>query len=383
MREDIILLGIGPFQLTAYGLGMALAALAGLAVTLLTQRHRKKLGSAETLTLWAFVTLGAVIGGHVVWCLSMFNAMLYDYNSGLSLLWKLHLGGVTLYGGVLGGMAGAWAASLSLKRRPLALVDETLPGACAALCVGRLAEVFTSQGMGAWVEEESLRFFPLAVCTYSDGDYTEWHVPVFVYEALAALALLAVALWLAKRPSRLDRKLRDGEDTGIVLTLLGCSQIFLEQLRQDDYPRFGFVRFTQLAAIAVITAVIWMRMRREFLSRRTRLTRFALLCAASMTVIFVEFTLEKPQMLIWLRLSILLTAVCLILTHRCVGKPHTAQGRLALAVCEGIAAAALVVLLWLELPWENALIYAVMALAVVIIGWTTLVRGDAMVKQNS
>ena len=156
MREDIILLGIGPFQLTAYGLGMALAALAGLAVTL--------------LTLWAFVTLGAVIGGHVVWCLSMFNAMLYDYNSGLSLLWKLHLGGVTLYGGVLGGMAGAWAASLSLKRRPLALVDETLPGACAALCVGRLAEVFTSQGMGAWVEEESLRFFPLAVCTYSDGD---------------------------------------------------------------------------------------------------------------------------------------------------------------------------------------------------------------------
>ena len=372
MSEEVLLLEAGSLRLTAYGLCMALAALAGLGVTLWTQK--KTLRRGEALTLWVSVTLGAVVGGHVVWCLSMFNAMLYDYSSGLSLLWKLHLGGVTLYGGILGGLAGVWLTSVLLKQRAAKLADAALPGACAALAIGRFAEFFSGgQGLGAWVEEESLRWFPIALCTYTDGDYSEWHVPVFVYEAAVALVLLALVLALRGRWKR------DGEATGVLLTLLGCTQIFLEQLRQDDYPRFGFVRFTQLAAIGVITVVMLLRLRREFMSRGTRIARFALLLAASMVVIFAEFTLEKPQMLVWLRLSILLTAACLIAAQLRVGKPQGQRAFRAAAVLEIAAAAALVVLLHLGLAWENTLIYGIMALAVALIGWTTLVRGDAKV----
>ena len=99
-----------------------------------------------------------------------------------------------------------------------------------------------------------------------------------------------------------------------------------------------------------------------------------------MVVIFVEFTLEKPQMLLWLRLSIVLTAGCLIVTQSLVGRPRGKKAWLLVSACEAAAALALVLLLHLDLAWENALIYLVMALAVTIIGWTTLVTGDAKVS---
>ena len=93
----------------------------------------------------------------------------------------------------------------------------------------------------AIIEDESLQFFPLAVCTYADEDFSSWQFCVWIWEALAALGILAALLVLLVRRRKQKNSLEDGRIAGIFLTVLSGSQIFLEQLRDDDALRFGFV----------------------------------------------------------------------------------------------------------------------------------------------
>ena len=102
-------------------------------------------------------------------------------------LWR---GGYTLYGALLGGALGALIGSRLNRLRFPEVLDALAPGACAAIFFGRLGEYFSRQGFGNTVENESLCFFPLAYCTYSDGDYQEWSYAVWFWEAVAALVLL-------------------------------------------------------------------------------------------------------------------------------------------------------------------------------------------------
>jgi prolipoprotein diacylglyceryltransferase len=130
------------------------------------------------------------------------------------------------------------------------MLDLLAPGACLALAFGRAAEMFNGQGIGAIIEEESLQFFPLAVCTYADEDFSSWQFCVWIWEALAALILLFILL---KR----EKKSLPGHQTAIFLTVLGTTQILLEQMRRDNYLRLiVFVRFNQLAALATLIAVL-------------------------------------------------------------------------------------------------------------------------------
>ena len=124
------------------------------------------------------------------------------------------------------------------------MADVAAPGAALALCVIRLGDYFTGQGLGHYVEEEALQRFPFAV----QNLYEDWQQPVFLFEALAALVICLVLLGSrkARRPGALGERL---------LLLLGATQIFLESHREDECIRFGFVRFTQVAAIVIIAAV--------------------------------------------------------------------------------------------------------------------------------
>ena len=64
-----------------------------------------------------------------------------------------------------------------------------------ALC--RFSEYFSGEGIGMYVENEALRFFPLAV----SNEWGEWYWAIFVLEGLAALAIMACLLrQRARRP---------------------------------------------------------------------------------------------------------------------------------------------------------------------------------------
>lgn len=286
MGELKVLGALGPFTLTAYGLCVLAGCLLGVGLTL--WRGQRKPGLDRSLSLCLTALLSAWAGARLVYVLTQLETILVDAEYyGVPFLLHPWEGGYTLYGAVLGGMLGVWIYARATHQQAGELFDVLVPGAALALAVIRLGEGFTSQGLGHYVEETVLQRFPFAV----ENMYGDWQQPVFVWEAAAALILCVVLLW-QRRPGK------PGSLGEMFLVLLGAAQIFLESHREDECIRFGFVRFTQIAAIVVIGTVFALRLRdavraggwKGMLTLRSVV--FVLVVALC---ILVEFALDKSD----------------------------------------------------------------------------------------
>ena len=280
MHESIYLLSLGNFHLTAYGL--CLMGGAALAVALTVLLARKTMGVDNALTLCTVVAPCALIGARILYVLPMIEYVLLDYG-GAGFIFRPWEGGYTLYGAVLGGLLGAWL--YSRKKDPVRTLDLLAPGAALAVCIARAAEYFTTQGLGDYLEDEALWRFPFAV----ESCYGTWQVPVFFYEALCAAIILVVCLAALRRS-------KPGRTAEIFLALLSCSQIMLESLREDEFIRFGIVRFTMIMAAVTLAALMWLTLRR---CRKTvgwsrwQIIRTVMFFAGVVIVILIEFALDK------------------------------------------------------------------------------------------
>lgn len=282
MNETMVLVTLGPLTVTAYSLLLALGALAASLLTVLLGKQR--MGAESALSLCLAVVPGAVIGARLVYCLTMIDSVMVDFG-GLAFIPKLWEGGFTLYGAVLGGMLSAWAYARATHRAAAPLLDILAPGASLLLCVARAAEYFTSQGLGDYLEDEAMWRFPFAV----EGAYGTWQMPVFLYEAVAAVVILAVTLCVLRRG-------RAGRTAEVFVILLGLTQIILESWREDEFIRFGFVRFNQLAAAITVAAAVALSLARQIKARGWTLwqaLRIALFLLGVAVVILIEFALDK------------------------------------------------------------------------------------------
>lgn len=282
MNETTILLTVGPFTLTAFGLCVTLGAL--LAVLLAVRLGRKDPGVNASLSLGLAVALGAVLGGRTAYCLTMLDFILVDLG-GAGFIPQLWQGGYTLYGAVLGGGAGAWIYAKATKQKTSRMLDLAAVGGAAAIACERVGEYFTSQGLGEYIWEEAWCRFPFAV----QSVYGDWQIPVFFYEALAAAAItIVLACMVNRKPA--------GRTAETFIILLGVTQVILESLREDEFIRFGFVRFSQLAAAVTMAAVMFLRLYRMVKQggwKPWQIIRLALFLLGIVTIILIEFALDK------------------------------------------------------------------------------------------
>ena len=282
MNETTILLQAGPFTLTAFGLCVALGALAAVIAVMLLGRKDPCADGAASMTLAAI--LGALLGGRLAYCLTMLDFILVDLG-GAGFIPQLWQGGYTLYGAVLGAGAGVWLYARATGRKAGRLLDLSAAGGALALAFERGGEYFTSQGLGEYIWEESWCRFPFAV----ESVYGDWQIPVFMYEALAALIIFVVLAVMVNRS-------KPGRTAETFVILLGVTQVILESLREDEFIRFGFVRFSQLAAAITMAAVMFLRLARMVKQggwTPWQIIRLVLFLAGIVMIILLEFALDK------------------------------------------------------------------------------------------
>lgn len=282
MNELVILFSIGTLPITAFALCLTLGTLLGVLVTACLGKKRIGLDASLSLCLTAIPC--AVVGARLFYVLTNLQYIQIDlgYTLGgfLQQPWE---GGYTLYGAMLGGVAGAWLYAHFTHRPFSLLLDLAAPGAALALALARLGEYFTSQGLGKIIDAESLHFFPLAV----PDTWGDWAMPVFFYEAAAAL-IIAVIAW------RLT--LRGDPAAEVAVILLGLTQVLLESWRMDEFIRFGFVRFNQIVSAVLMAAVLALRIVRAVRARgwsAWQTVRIILYLAGIGVIIAIEFALDK------------------------------------------------------------------------------------------
>ena len=242
-------IGLGPLQLRAYGLMIALGVLA--AVWLFGKRlEEKRLGTRDDATaigIWAVIA--GVIGSRLYHVATDWDRFSDDLGS-IPKLWE---GGLGIPGGLLLGIpVGMYFA----RKRGIGIAEAATCAAPAiplAQAIGRWGNWFNQELFGRptdlpWGLEVDPEHLPAG---YEPG--TTFH-PTFLYESLWNVGLVFVLLWIDRR-----FRLGPGRLMGVYVLGYGLGRLWVESLRIDPANEIAGLRVNEwMSILAIVGASIYL-----------------------------------------------------------------------------------------------------------------------------
>lgn len=287
-------LEIGSLRLFPFGAVTAAALAAGVWMSRRGALDRMTRRTVELFWLMA-LPLGLVLA-HLGYALSSLD-MIEDYFG--EMLLDFPGGGYLLYG-ALAGAAAALGLACRTGKAPFAKTADLLAGpfllfgAACALGEGLIGGGFgwkvedwflTENSMSLLASEEPgpladfFTHFPFAVRDSFYG-YANWAV----FLPVGLFLLLGLHWTMRLSPAR------DGDRAVFSLSLYAAVRILYESLRQDDIPKWGFVRVNQVLSAVLLAALLVICWRRAGKGLGPSLP---LLLGGALLVTAMEFALEK------------------------------------------------------------------------------------------
>jgi prolipoprotein diacylglyceryl transferase len=240
-------IGIGPFEVHAYGV-LYIAAL--VAAVFITVRRWEAQGGSRSdvydVAIWAFPA--GLVGGRIYFDLTS-SGEVPPHWWGPFAVWD---GGMGIWGGIaLGTIVGLWR----LRRRgiPMApFLDAAAPALLVAQAVGRVGNYFNQELFGGptnlpWGLEISPAHRPPGY----ESDAT-FH-PTFLYEIIWNLSLAAFLVWLGHH-----RRIRPPGLFALYVTGYSAFRIFEESLRVDPAHHILGLRLNlYVAVVLTIAGATW------------------------------------------------------------------------------------------------------------------------------
>jgi prolipoprotein diacylglyceryl transferase len=250
---------IGPFQLRAYGLMIALGVLA--AVWLTAKRVvERRIGTADDVTAIALWAVPAGIIGARIYHVITDPELFYGQWYRVFYIWE---GGLGIWGGIGLGVA---VGLLVAKRRGvplLPLLDCAAPALALAQAIGRWGNYWNQELFGRpttlpWGLEISPGNRPAGY-----EQYATFH-PTFLYESLWNLALCGLLLLIDRR-----HRLRPGRLFVVYVGGYTFARFFIERMRIDTANKILGLRVNEwVSAVMFVGAVAflivdWLRHRHD------------------------------------------------------------------------------------------------------------------------
>jgi phosphatidylglycerol:prolipoprotein diacylglycerol transferase len=231
-----VLFHIGSFEVTSFGVMVALGALAGLWIF---RRELDLRGLPDSATDGAIAgVIGGLIGAKLLWV-----AEHYGDDTLTTLLFSR--GGLSWFGGFVGGVGCALAYFL-IRRLPLVTtISAATPGLAAGHAIGRVGCLLVGDDYGRPTSLPWGIAFPRGLPPTTDRVH-----PTQIYEA-ALLAILTWALLRWRRAAIADRIV-----LGRYLLLAGAIRFAIEFVRVDRRVLFG-LSVAHIASIGVMLAGAW------------------------------------------------------------------------------------------------------------------------------
>lgn len=220
-----------------YGITMATAMLVGiiLACKNSSQRNMK---SDDIFALALYILPLAVIGARLFFVLGA------DHAYSFAEIFKIWEGGMSIYGGIIGGAIGVGLFCLIHKKNFLDVGDVACVSLILGQAIGRWGNFFNQEVYGQIVTNPSWQWFPFAVLL----DNGEWHYALFFYEFIINLAIFALLIFL------LYKIKTKGYVTSAYLVAYGTIRFILEPMRMNEYNLMIFG--LKLSSIASIVALL-------------------------------------------------------------------------------------------------------------------------------
>ena len=241
---DPVIVHLGPFALSWYGLFVALAIAVGLRLAFREARRKGlPMEEVESLAFWVFV--GGIVGARALHVIDRWDLYAQEPHMVIA-IWN---GGLAIMGAVLGGtLAGvvvAWRRGLPV----LAISDAAAPAVILGQAIGRLACLFTGDAVGRATTGFGVTYLNPGAMVPQLGVAYE---PIFLYEMAWDVGLFAL-LWLMRKRLHVD-----GQLFGIYLALYAVGKFALTFLRTETVWFVGLQEAQLLAIVALAVAALWL-----------------------------------------------------------------------------------------------------------------------------
>jgi prolipoprotein diacylglyceryl transferase len=245
---------LGPLELHAYGLMLAIGVLA--AAKIADVRWRRTGHDPKVITEIAVpVVAGGVIGARIY---HLFTGYKWS-EGGITGAFEIWKGGLSIWGAVAGGLIAVVIISRRRKLDTLALLDAIAPGVVVAQAIGRWGNYFNQELFGRpsklpWALEIDIAHRPLQYVHYATFQ------PTFLYESLWCLVVFFTIIGLEH-----TRGLRKGQAFALYVAMYTFGRIFFEWMRTDPASKIFGIRFNLLLSVVlcVIATVGFVRLGRR------------------------------------------------------------------------------------------------------------------------
>lgn len=240
------LLHVGSLSIHTYGITFALGVLASYLVGRWVAKKRGiYTDTFDDIAFWA-VVIGFI-------CARAYYVLTYPqyYSGNLIEVLKTWDGGLSIFGGLLGGIAAvAWRAR-HFRIKFLTIADSIAIGLPLGQAIGRIGNYINHEAFGNPTNLPWKIFIPLVdrPAGYQQFSYFQ---PTFLYELIADLLIFLILLvWFKRSMPRTTTQKRLGTFFGAYLVLYSFARYFIEGIRLDSSYILGthFLRFDQLTAI--------------------------------------------------------------------------------------------------------------------------------------
>ena len=174
-------------------------------------------------------------------------SVLFDSSAGISNFFDFRSGGMSIVGGLMGGLLGVGVYCFIKKTNFFMVTDALAPLVLLAQSIGRWGNFFNGEVYGKLVTNPAWQWFPASV---QIG--TNWYQALFFYESMLNLIGFVLLLFLFFK-FRKDF----GIATGAYLIYYGAIRFLLEPLRDGEFIlRLGSLPISQImSAVMVIAGV--------------------------------------------------------------------------------------------------------------------------------
>ena len=236
------MLRVGPLALQTPGLALLLGIWAGL---WLAERHahRHRIESTHLYNLALVALLSGLVGGRIFYILSYPTAFSASPRS----IFSLNPGLFDMWGALLSGLLVALLYGNRKKLSFWPTLDALTPGLAMVAIALNLSTLASGNGFGAPTQ------LPWAIELWGAQRH-----PSQVYEALAALVILAIVLFM----QRSDKIKNPGLLFLVFLALSAGARLFLEAFRGDSVLLPNGWRVAQLSTWLLLAACLWLVQRR-------------------------------------------------------------------------------------------------------------------------
>ncbi|WP_419930519.1 prolipoprotein diacylglyceryl transferase [Candidatus Poriferisodalis sp.] len=247
---------LGPLDIRAYGLGIAVAVL--VAVWITSRRWRRAIAGCDeayrasandlvgTIAVWAVAA--GLIGARLYHVLTDFDR--YQDNLGEAV--KIWQGGLGIWGGI---SAGVLVAVWRLRRGGHStgtMLDALAPALAVGQAIGRLGNWFNQELYGRPTDLPWALEIDQAHRVAGYGLEETFH-PTFAYEALWNLTLAATLVWVIPR---VLPRLRTGYLFAMYVLGYTAGRVWIELLRIDTVNELWGLRFNVWTSIVIGLAAL-------------------------------------------------------------------------------------------------------------------------------